>query len=143
METKDYFENRALRIIEPDLEKSKKSLEIAKTKLDESKKLFSAEFYDTSFLTLYTSMFHAAKAILYKDGIQEKSHHAVYIYLTERYSDSIPKTLLNFFNQIREERHEILYGFEGKVTKQETEDAINSCEEFLEEINKILEENET
>jgi len=29
-------------------------------------------------LAAYTAMFHAARAVLYKDGIQEKSHYATY-----------------------------------------------------------------
>lgn len=137
MNVKDLIAKRDLRKVKVDLEKIKKSIEIAEVKLDEAKRLFSAGFYDSSFLTLYTSMFHAARSLLYKDGIQEKSHFSVYIYLQERYSQELPKNLINTFNEFRTARHEILYGFEGNHKKEEIEMAILEGEEFLEEVKKI------
>lgn len=137
MTVKDLVEKRELRKTKVDKSKVQKSLEIAETKLIESKNLFSAGFYDTAFLTLYTSMFHAARSLMYNDGIQEKSHFAVYVYLEERYKDKIPKSLLNSYNEFRNHRHEILYGFEGNYSKEEVENAILEGEEFLEEVKKI------
>lgn len=133
----ELLENRELRKVKVDKEKIKKSLEIARTKLDESRRLFSAGFFDTAFLTLYTSMFHAARSLLYKDGFQEKSHFSVYVYLQERYSSFIPKSLLFSFNEFRNARHEILYGFEGNHNREEIEGAILESEEFLEEVEKL------
>jgi uncharacterized protein (UPF0332 family) len=86
-------------------------------------------------------MFHAARSLMYKDGIQEKSHFSVYVYLQEKYSDKLPKSLINSFDEFRNYRHEILYGFEGNYKKEEVEEAILEGEEFLEEI-KRLHENE-
>jgi len=137
MDVNDCFENRTLRKVNPDKEKIKKSLEMAETKLDESKKLFSAGFYDTAVMTLYTAMFHAARSLLYRDGVQEKNHYSVYIYLRERYYDTIPMNLINFFDRFRDERHEIFYGFEGKTSKEEVEDGILDAEDFIDEIKKI------
>ena len=134
----ELFEKKLLRKISKDKEKIKTSLKIAETKLGEAKKLFSADFYGNALLNVYTSMFHASRAILYRDGIQEKSHYAVYIYLKEKFSDKIPLELLNAFNYLREERHEFLYGFEEDITKKETENAILDCEEFLEVAKEIL-----
>ena len=136
----EMIEERALRETGVDAEKIKRSLEVAEAKLIESKNLFSAGFYDTAYLTLYTSMFHAARSLLYRDGYQEKSHFSVYYYLLERYSDKLPKSLLNSFNEFRDHRHEILYGFEGKNDKEEVEMAIIDSEEFLEEVKRLHEE---
>lgn len=133
-------ENRELRKVVVDPEKIKKSLDVAQDKLFESKNLFSSGFYETAYLTLYTSMFHAARSLLYKDGYQEKSHFSVYVYLLERYSDKIPKSVLNSFDEFRNHRHEILYGFEGNNNSEEVEMAIMECEEFLEEVKRLHEE---
>jgi len=130
---------REIRKVEVDQEKIKKSLEVARDKLFESKNLYSAGFYDTAYLTLYTSMFHAARSLLYKDGYQEKSHFSVYQFLLERYSNKIPKSILNSYDEFRNHRHEILYGFEGKNSKEEVELAIIDCEDFLEEVKRIHE----
>jgi uncharacterized protein (UPF0332 family) len=136
----DLMDKREIREVEVDLEKVEKSLEIAENKLFEAKNLYSAEFYETAFLTLYTSMFHAARSLLYRDGYQDKGHFAVYSYLLERYFDKIPKSLLNSFNEFKNNRHEILYGFEGFHNPEEVEVAILDCEEFLEEVKRIHEE---
>ena len=131
------FEKRLLRKINPDLEKSKKSLETAKIKLEEAKRLFEAGFFNDSFTNTYTSMFHASRFLLYKDGVQEKSHYAVYVYIKEKYSKKIPLNLINSFNFLRDERHEIFYGFDEEITKNQAEKAILDAEDFLGEVENL------
>ncbi len=130
MNLNECFEKRLLKKINPDLEKSKNSLKIAESKLSEAKKLFEAGFFNNSIVSIYTSMFHASRCILYKDGIQDKSHYAIYIYLKEKYSKKITQSSLNSLNLLREERHEILYGVEENISSEE-------AEKFLEEVKKI------
>lgn len=137
MNLNECFEKRLLKRINPDLEKSKNSLKIAESKLSEAKKLFEAGFFNNSIVSIYTSMFHASRCILYKDGIQEKSHYAIYIYLKEKYSKKITQSSLNSLNLLREERHEILYGIEENMSSEETENSILDAEKFLEEVKKI------
>jgi len=138
MEINELFEKKLLRKISRDLEKVKTSLKISASKLEEAKRLFSSEFYGNALLNIYTSMFHASRAILYNEGIQEKSHYGVYVYLKEKFSDKIPKELLNSFNYFREERHEFLYGFEEDPSRKEVEESILDSEEFLEITRRIL-----
>lgn len=57
-----------------DLEKSKRSLEVAASKLEEAEKAFKHELFDATIVLSYTAIFHAARAILFRDGIIEKSH---------------------------------------------------------------------
>ncbi|MBU0894761.1 MAG: HEPN domain-containing protein [Nanoarchaeota archaeon] len=142
MDVKECIRKRILREISSDIKKSESSIKIAKSKLIETRKLFASEFFNNSVLSIYTSMFHAARALLYKDGIQEKSHYATYIYINEKYSDRIPRQLINAFNLLREDRHEILYGFQQNSSREEVENFILDLEEFLAVIEKIL-KNET
>ena len=139
MNIKDCFEQRILRKIKPDLEKANKSFEIANSKLEKAKELFNADFFSDALVSIYTSMFHASRSLLYKDGVQEKSHYAVYIYLKEKYSKNISQKSLNIFNGLREDRHKILYGFEENILKEEVESAFLDVEEFLEEVKKLHE----
>lgn len=138
MNIQECFEKRLLRKIKPDLEKSKKSLETARAKLEEAKRLYGAEFFNDSLTNVYTSMFHASRALLYKDGIQEKSHYAVYIYIKEKYSGKIPLNLINSFNSLRGERHEIFYGFEEIISKSQAGNALLDAENFLDEVEKLI-----
>jgi len=138
MDVKECFEKRLLRKIALDKNKSKSSIKISENKLLEAKKLFDSEFFNQVIISSYTSMFHASRALLYKDGIQEKSHYAVFIYLSEKYLDKISFSLLNSFNNYRDERHRALYGFDYKASKEDAESSIEDTEEFLIKIKEIL-----
>ncbi|MEK6898653.1 MAG: HEPN domain-containing protein [Nanoarchaeota archaeon] len=134
----DFFNERKLRKIAPDLNKSRQSLKIAESKLAEAKELLRAEFYSQAMLSAYTSMFHSARAILYKEGIQEKSHYAVYIYLKENYSNLLSGELLESFLNHQNERKEILYGLDYNPNKNEAESSIEDAELFFVEVTGIL-----
>ncbi|MFH1054563.1 MAG: HEPN domain-containing protein [Candidatus Altiarchaeota archaeon] len=136
----DCMGERLLRKILPDKEKSQKSVEIAKKRLAETEKAIKLEIYPYAILEAYNAMFHAARAILYRDGIQEKSHYAVYIYLKEKYADRIPSTTLNLLNIHRTERHETLYGLEYEPHRTEAQTALEDAKTFLHQIEKILKE---
>ena len=133
-----FFKNRKLREIPVDKEKTKKSLEIAKIKLDEAKKLFSSEFFNNVVLSAYTSMFHSARALLYSKGVQEKSHYATYFYIKEKFSGKIPKNLVTSFNNYRDIRHELLYGY-CNLEEKDAQNAILDAEDFLDKVKEILE----
>ena len=132
------FKFRLLRKIKPDKEKSKKSLEIAENRLSRAKEALILKIFDFVILESYMAMFHAARALLYKDGIQEKSHYAISIYLKEKYSDKIPLPVINFLEIHRTERHEAMYGLEYKPEKKDAELALQDAQIFTKEIKKLL-----
>lgn len=132
----DCFRFRLLRKIKPDKEKTKRSLEIAKKSLSEAEEVLKLGIFDFVILKSYMAMFHAARALLYRDGIQEKSHYAIFIYLKEKHSDKIPLHVLNFLNIHRIERHEAIYGLEYKPEKQDALVALEDAKVFVKEIAK-------
>ena len=134
----DCFKLRLLRKINPDLTKSKSSLEIAGTKLKRAQEALTKELFEAAVIYSYTAMFHAARALLYRDGIQEKSHYAILIYLKEKYKDSIPLTIINSLDIHRIERHDALYGFEYEANKEDAKSSLEDAKIFLKEIEKIL-----
>ena len=136
--TEDCFKFRLLRKIKPDKDKSKKSLEIAESRLERAKEALKINIFDFVILESYMSMFHAARALLYKDGIQEKSHYAISIYLKEKYSSKIPLPVINFLEIHRTERHEAMYGLEYKPEKKDAGLALKDAEIFIKEIKKII-----
>lgn len=139
MDIDECLKERLLRKIKPDRNKIISSLRISEKKLEEARELFEKGFLNQAVVLAYTSMFHAARAILYRDGIQEKSHYAVFVYINEKYSDKIPKSLLNSFDNYRNERHEALYGFDYEASKEDTESALLDAEDFLFKIKGIIE----
>lgn len=138
MNTEECYKNRMLRKIPQDPEKAKRSLEIAENKLKTAKEAFEKELYGPTIIYGYTSMFHSSRALLYKDGIQEKSHICLVLYIKENYSNKIPPYLINSLNSFRKERHESLYGLDFIETKKDGELSIHDAEQLLITVKKIL-----
>lgn len=135
---KECFENRLLREISPDVKKSEKSVEVAIQRIEKSKKAFDLKIWEYVVLESYMAMFHVARAVLFRDGIQEKNHYAVYIYLKEKYANKIPMTVINLLNIHRGERHESMYGLEYNPSKKDAESALEDAKLFIENIGKVL-----
>ncbi len=134
----DCFRYRLLRKIPPDEEKTKRSIALAKERLKEAKRAFDADFFQFTILESYMAMFHASRALLYRDGIQEKSHFAISIYLKEKYRDKIPMNVVNLLNIHRIERHETMYGLEYRPEKDDAIRAMEDANVFIKEIEKTL-----
>jgi len=139
MNIDECFKKRMLRKTVPDIKKAQRSLEIAENKLETAKKSFKKELYGPTIIYGYTSMFHSSRALLFKDGIQEKSHICLVLYIRENYEDKIPPYLINSLDSFRKERHETLYGLDFIETKKDAELSINDAEQLFDVIKKILE----
>ena len=138
MNIEECYKNRMLRKIPQDPEKAKRSLEIGENKLKTAKESFEKELYGPTIIYGYTAMFHSSRALLYKDGIQEKSHICLALYIKENYSNKIPPYLINSLNSFRKERHESLYGLDFIETKKDAELSIHDAEQLLTTVKKIL-----
>jgi len=138
MNVDDCFKKRMLRKIMPDEDKAKRSLEIAENKLVTAKDSFEKELYGPAIIYGYTSMFHSSRALLYKDGIQEKSHICLVLYIRENYKDKIPPYLINSLDSFRKERHETLYGLDFIETRKDAELSIIDAEKLHNTVKNIL-----
>lgn len=138
MNVKECLEKGILKGDTPSLDKAKKSIKVAELKLEKAKMLIKLDILDMANVNLYSSMFHAARALLFKDGFKERSHYAVYIYLKEKYSDKMEPKFLNELNLLRLERHEIFYGFEEvKLDKKDAGKLIIIAKDFIEVVRKL------
>jgi len=133
MKLKECFDKRLLRKEKPDLEKSKRSIEVAEAKLDEAEKALSHRLFDATIILAYTAMFHAARAILFRDGIVEKSHICLIEYLREIYINTgkLSEAIVNTLDSLRIDRHETLYGLEAKSSQEEAKYSLEKAKEFL------------
>ncbi len=132
------FKLRLLRKIQPDIKKSKRSLEIARARLKRAAEALHAAFFEFVVLEAYMAMFHAARALLYKDGVQEKSHYAISVYLKERYNSTVPTNIINLLNIHRIERHEAMYGLDYKPEKEDALTAVADAKLFVQEMERAL-----
>jgi len=139
MKASECFQKRLLRRTKPDPLKVIKALEMAEVKRQRAQDLFENDFFEESIVSSYTSMFQAARALLFHDGIIEKSHACVVAYLREHYSSELGQDKINWLDTYRLERHESFYGLEkSNVDEHEAEDALEKSEKFLKSVQKIL-----
>ncbi|NYZ73939.1 HEPN domain-containing protein [Candidatus Micrarchaeota archaeon] len=143
MSLEECFGKGLLKKDKPDIAKARLSLKVAKENLEDARSQLEAGLYKWTFIAAYTSMFHAARALLYKDGMKERSHFCLCMYVKERYQGRIEARYLNEFNMLREQRHRIMYGDENikvkEVEEAEAESSIKIAAGFIAAVGKILE----
>lgn len=124
----------------PDLEKALRSLKTARHKLKLARMEVDARIYENAVISAYTSMFHAARALLYRDGFKERSHYALFVYLSEKYEDKLEKKYFYEFETLRLQRHELMYGLEDVpgVSKPEARDVLCTVEEFITAVDDLI-----
>lgn len=134
------IELKLLRKIPQSMEKAKESIHTAESWLKEAEKNLRSEAFNSCILTSYLVMFHSARAILFKDGFREKSHFAVARYLENKYVNKklLEKKWIDVLDHYRETRHEDQYGVVFLVTEEEAKRALQSAEEFLERMKRLL-----
>lgn len=139
MKDDDCFKKRLLRRIKPDQLKVTKALEMSEIKKERALELLKNDFFEESIVASYTSMFQAARALLFHDGVIEKSHACVVAYLREHYSSKLGQNVINWLDTYRLERHESFYGLEKTtIDEDEAKDALEKSEKFLESVQQIL-----
>ena len=141
MRVNDCFKKRLLRKDKPDMLKVEKALEMAEQKKERSLELFNNSFFEESIVASYTAMFQAARALLFKDGVTERSHACVIAYLRERYIKDLGHDCVGWLDTYRLERHESFYGLESsRFNKIEAKDALDKSEKFVQSINDIIDD---
>lgn len=139
MRLDDCFKKRLLRTDKPDILKSNKALEMANLKIERAGELIESGFYEESIVSSYTGMFHSARALLFKDGITERSHACVIAYLSKEYGQSLGQDRISWLDTYRLERRESFYGLEASgMNKYESKDALSKAEKFLESVKNII-----
>jgi uncharacterized protein (UPF0332 family) len=83
----DCFEQGLLRRVESSQTKSKQSLLQASDWLSEAEKNLVSEAYRSALSAAYLVVVHSARAILFRDGVREKSHYCIGLYL-QRYVEN-------------------------------------------------------
>ncbi len=140
MNLEDCLREGLLVEIKPDSRKAEASIKMAEHKLETAEKEFKYKIFESAIISAYASMFHSARALLFKDGYKERSHYAVWVFVNEKYSDKIEKKYLNELNSLRLQRHELMYGLEKSDEAQESEtgSAIQLAQGFLKTVQRIV-----
>ncbi|MFA4854993.1 MAG: HEPN domain-containing protein [archaeon] len=142
MNTEQCLEQGLLAKSKPDPEKAKSSIEMAEHKLDLAEAEFEHNLFESAIISAYASMFHSARALLFKDGFKERSHFAVYVYINEKYGGKIERKYLSELNALRLQRHDLMYGLErnSEIQESDADTTIKIAKGFLQAIRKIMQE---
>lgn len=140
MNLQECFRKRLLRRDRPDPARVRRSLEVAREKLKNARRAYEHELYDACLVLAYTSMFHAARALLFRDGIVEKSHVCLIEYLREHYArrGKLSEGLVNTLDRLRVDRHEAIYGLEASVERDQAEYGLEKSGEFARVVGVLL-----
>ena len=137
----DCFRLGLLRRTEPSRSKSDQSLLSAREWLSEAKKNLVAQALRSALSSAYLAVFHSARAVLFRDGVREKSHYCIGLYL-QRYVEegSLEEDWPMLFDRIRGVRHADQYSFMARPTGEEVQAGIDLAERFIERMEGLLQE---
>ncbi len=131
-----------LRRVTPSADKARQSIKRAERWLEEAEKSLNSGLYDSCLITSYLAMFHAARAVLFRDGWREKSHFCIARYIEEMYvkKGKLEREWIDLLDRLRETRHADQYDVSYFATREEAESMLNIAFEFVERMEKLLEE---
>lgn len=137
MKLKDCFKEGLLRKTKPSKQFAIKSLDMSSSYIQDAKDNLKMNNYNLVIFCSYTAMFHAARALLFRDGVKERSHICVVSYLRETYPKL--RRLANQLDTYRRNRHNTLYALDVLISDDEAKQAIKDAEVFYEQIKNIIE----
>ena len=137
----DCIRESLLRNIPPSKEKAIGSMRVADKWLEEAEKGLKSQIFNSSILSSYLAMFHAARSMLFFDGFRERSHYCIARYLEEKY---VKKKLLEdkwveLLDHYRELRHNSLYDISFFTSEDEAKTALGTAKQFIDRMKILLE----
>jgi len=108
--------------------------------LNEAERNLNSGSFDSCLISSYLAMFHAARAVLFRDGWREKSHYCISRYLEEKYvkTGKLEGEWVELLDRSRELRHEDQYDITYFATEEEARETMNIAFEFVERIERLL-----
>jgi uncharacterized protein (UPF0332 family) len=137
MRLKDCFEKRLLMRMSKNKELVEKTFEMAVSDLSEAEISYSQESYVWATVQVYTSMLNLARAVLFNDGIREKSHICTVLYF-RRYHSKHYGDLIEKLDILRRERHLTLYDSREHINADKVRERVEWAKEFLKKTKELL-----
>lgn len=133
------YERGLLRKVRPSAQKAASSLEQARIWLREAQITLQAGAPRSALVAAYMTYFHAARAVLYRDGVREKSHGCILLYL-ESYAHRglIDTRWIEMFDRIMSLRHEDQYQLGPEPLSGEIELLVQNAEPFISTMKELV-----
>ena len=140
MRFEECVERGYLRRMGPQPELAHLSIHKARSFLESSRRNLEMGIYDGALVMAYLALFHAARALLFKDGWREKSHTCISAYLREFYVKPglLDVKWVRYLDYVRSLRHQTQYDVGFSPDPDEIVDILPKIEEFIAVIENIL-----
>lgn len=134
------FEQGLLKRIRPNLNYAGQSIKQAEHFLDEAETLIQSDIKDMAFIALYNASFHAARALLFRDGVKERSHYCVCKYIEENYQIKELVTMQQavVLDSLRTKRNDIQYSLEQPEIEEDFNEIFGEVSAFIERVKEII-----
>lgn len=139
---KDCFKKRFLTKTTPSLDLAEKSLRQARFFLGQGEDMIKLDKKEMGVIALYNSFFHTARALLFRDGVKERSHFCIARYIEEMYVEKrlINQKFLDHLDVLRDMRHEAQYTVEPITIDEDLNRISEICEKFIGVVEKMITE---
>ena len=136
MKTLDDCYRKGLKKIDSDMISASNCLISAAGHLDDAEASLEIKRYRLTLTSSYEAMFHAVKALLFKDGVKEHSHICVPVYLREAHPEL--EEYANTLDSYRLYREKATYGFDSIVNEVEAQAALENGKILLEKMKTLV-----
>jgi len=135
MDIKSCFDKGLLVKIRPSANKARQSLASARSSLRKAEDNMQINNMDVAVVMAYTAMFHAFRALLFLNGVKERSHVCMLEYVKEKFP--LLKNLAKEADAYRRFRHTALYGLEVLVSKDDAVAAMTLAEKIIDSVTDL------
>ena len=121
---------------------AKKSIKQAEYFLDEAQDLLNMDKRPIAVISLYNPYFHVSRALLFLDGIKERSHYCIARYIEDRYvnASKLDVNFLNNFEIMMGLRHTVQYSTEKTEVDEDVEGLYNVCQGYIKKVEGMINE---
>lgn len=115
-------------------------LELAENKLDHARRIFEIGLYDDAVSRAYYAMFYAAKAALLAEGVDLRRHSSAVTKFRELFviTGRVDAEYLRYLGRAQSARERSDYAPFVPLSKEGTEEILNTAGEFIAKIKEIL-----
>lgn len=137
MDINDCLRERHLIKIKPEKDLIQKELRESDYDFEKAKKAHSDKDYKWSIVKAYYSMFHSARAVLFKLGLKEKKHFALGIVLEDlNKKGKLEIRYVNDFSAAMSSREDADYRY--FYSEESSEHSLKMAEEFNKRMKNLL-----
>ena len=112
------------------------SLEMSREFIRVARENLGIRSYAIAVFSAYTAMFHAARAVLFRDGVKEHSHVCIVAYVGETYPEL--QHLAKRLDHYRVMRHATLYSLDASADEEDAVLAVKHAKGFLKDMEGFL-----